>query len=414
MPRQTLASAPLRVALLGLGTVGREVARGLLERGTELAAAADGRELRLAAVGVRDPGRERGLRLPTDVRRTDDLSGLVTDRGVDVVVELLGGQEPAGELVVAALDAGKAVVTANKALLARRGAALEAHARRVAAPLRFEAAVAGGVPILGPLAADLAANHWTSVAGIVNGTTNFILTAMTDEGWAYVDALRQAQEAGLAEADPRADVAGHDAADKLAILARLAFGAWPEVAAIRRAPPATRGDGLPGITGVTPQVIEAAADLGLVIKLVAQARRGRAGTLEASVLPTALPADSALGRAEGVTNLVVLQGQPIGRLTMRGPGAGGEPTSSAVLGDLLAIARGAGSTWAGLAPAEALPSGAVRDGLAGERRWLTAEAPGSGGSGGAEPGEPRTLAAERRRLAAAGWEGTLYPIESEA
>jgi homoserine dehydrogenase len=414
VPAHPHPSAPLRVALLGLGTVGRDVARGLLERGADLAAAADGRELRLAAVGVRDPGRDRGLRLPHEVRRTEDLASLVASPRVDVVVELLGGLEPAGELVVAALDAGKAVVTANKALLGRRGAALEAHARRVAAPLRFEAAVAGGVPILGPLAADLAANRWTSVAGIVNGTTNFILTAMADEGWAYADALQQAQAAGLAEADPRADVEGHDAADKLAILARLAFGAWPEVAAIRRAPPATRGDGLPGITGVTPEVIESAADLGLVIKLLAQARHDRAGALRASVLPTAVPGDSALGRANGVTNLVVLQGQPIGRLTMRGPGAGGQPTSSAVLGDLLAIARGAGSTWAGLARAEALLPGAVRDGLDGPRRWLTSEAPGAEGAGGVEAGEPRTLAAERHRLAAAGWQGTLYPVESEA
>ena len=405
MPRDPSAAAPLRVGLLGLGTVGREVARGLLERGPELAAVAGGREMRLAAVGVRDPGRDRGLRLPREVRRTDDLASLVTSSAVDVVVELVGGLEPAGELVVAALDAGKSVVTANKALLARRGAALEAHARRVGATMRFEAAVAGGVPILGPLAADLAANRWDSVSGIVNGTTNFILTAMAEEGWAYADALRQAQAAGLAEADPRADVEGLDAADKLAILARLAFGAWPDVAAIRRAPPTTEGDGAPGITGVTSEVIEAAADLGLVIKLIAQARRGRAGSLEASVLPTAVPVDSALGRAEGVTNLVVLQGEPLGRLTMRGPGAGGLPTSSAVLGDLVAVARDQGSTWAGLAPAEALPAAAVRDGLAGARRWLGPEA------GSTERLAPRTLAAERRRLAAAGQAGTLYPVE---
>ncbi|MGZ6272333.1 MAG: homoserine dehydrogenase, partial [Candidatus Limnocylindrales bacterium] len=318
MPRPASPASPLRIALLGLGTVGLEVARGLLERAGDLAAAAGGRELTLEAVAVRDPGRDRGLALPRAVRRSADLAAVVTDPAVDVVVELLGGLEPAGELIVAALDAGKAVVTANKALLARRGAALEAHARRTGMALRFEAAVAGGVPILAPLAGDLAANRWTSVSGIVNGTTNFILTAMTDEGWSYADALHQAQAAGLAEADPRWDVEALDAADKLAILARLAFGAWPDVTAIRRAPPAVSGDGPPGIAGVTPEIIEVAADLGLVIKLIAQARRGVRGGLVVSVLPTAVSADSALGRAEGVTNLVVLQGEPIGRCTMRG------------------------------------------------------------------------------------------------
>jgi homoserine dehydrogenase len=409
MARPASPASPLRIALLGLGTVGLEVARGLLERAGDLAAAAGGRELTLDAVAVRDVGRDRGLALPRAVRRSADLAAVVTDPAVDVVVELLGGLEPAGALIVAALDAGKAVVTANKALLARRGAALEAHARRTGMALRFEAAVAGGVPILAPLAGDLAANRWTSVSGIVNGTTNFILTAMTDEGWSYVDALHQAQAAGLAEADPRTDVEALDAADKVAILARLAFGAWPDVTAIRRAPPAVSGDGPPGITGVTPEIIEVAADLGLVIKLIAQARRGVRGGLVGSVLPTAVSADSALGRAEGVTNLVVLQGEPIGRCTMRGPGAGGIPTSSAVLGDLLAVARGVGSTWAGLPPADALPASSVRDGLDGERRWLIAETPGGGDST-----EPRTLRELRRVLGTAGWQGTIYPLEPEA
>lgn len=345
MPRVP-GSAPLRIALLGLGTVGREVAKGLIERADHLEVAA-GRPLRLTAVGVRDPQRDRGLRMADGVTLTDDLEGLATAGEADVVVELLGGQEPAGRLVRAALESGRAVVTANKALLARHGVELEACSRSRSAPLRFEAAVAGGVPLLAPLARDLAANQWSQLAGIVNGTTNHILTAMTEQRRAYPDVLADAQARGYAEADPSGDVEGRDAADKLTLLCRLAFGAWVDVDGIPRALP---GSSQPGITGITAGEIAEAAGQGLVLKLIAAASR-RDGHLAASVRPTAVAAASPLGSTGGVTNMVVLWGEPIGELRLAGPGAGGAATSSAVLGDLLAIARGEGSTWAALPPA---------------------------------------------------------------
>jgi homoserine dehydrogenase len=396
------AGTPLRVALLGLGTVGGAVARGILEHGEDLARASGGRPIHLVAVGVRDPDRPRAVELPRAIVRSADLAAVATDAGVDVVVEVLGGIEPAGELVATALRGGRSVVSANKALLARRGAQLEAAARRSGASLRFEAAVGGGIPVLSPLAADLAANRWTSVGGIVNGTTNFMLSAMTETGGDYASALAEAQALGYAEADPSGDVEGHDAADKLAILVRLAFGGWPDVASIRRAPPAVEGEGRPGITGVSAAAVAAATGLGLAIKLVAWASRDESGDVAAAVLPAVVPGDSAFGRTAGVTNIVELVGEPIGRLAFSGPGAGAGATSSAVLGDLVAIARGIGSTWASLpAPGTA----AVADPTVGERRWfhLLPE-------GGAGLTAPARLAAVRADLRAAGIGGPLYPF----
>ncbi|MGH2468351.1 MAG: homoserine dehydrogenase, partial [Candidatus Limnocylindrales bacterium] len=304
--------------------------------------------------------------LSPSIPRTDDLAGLALAPDIDVVVELIGGLDPAGGLVADALEAGRSVVTANKALLAERGAELEAQARRSGAALRFEAAVGGGVPILGPLAADLAANHWTALRGIVNGSTNLILTRMAETGEGLEACLAAAQGQGILEADPAADLEGLDAARKLAILIRLAFGAWVPVDAIGRtaagpgagAGPAGRGAGagpvpsaLPGILGVTAEVVAAARRSGRVVKLVAQAERGAGETLTASVLPVALAAGSALAQVDGLDNRIELEGEPIGRVAFSGPGAGGAATSSAVLGDLIAIARGGGSTWAGLPPA---------------------------------------------------------------
>ena len=406
MTLRTPARTPLRVALLGLGTVGGAVARGLLEHGPDLARAAGGRPIHLVAVGVRDPDRPRAVTLPRAIVRTDDLAAVAVDPGVDVVVELIGGLEPAGELIAAALAGGRSVVTANKALLALRGAELEAEARRTGSSLRFEAAVAGGIPVLGPLASDLAANRWSSVSGIVNGTTNFMLTAMTEAGWDYATVLADAQSRGYAEADPSGDVEGRDAADKLAILARLAFGEWPDVTAIRRSPPAVEGDAAPGITGVTAEVIAAAADLGLVVKLVARAQRGEDGAVGAGVVPSAVPAGSPLGRTGGVTNIVELAGEPIGRVRFGGPGAGGEATSSAVLGDLVAIARGIGSSWAGLPPADRAST--VADVLSGTRRWFYVLPRGGGALT-----EPVTLDQARDEARAAGVSGPLYPLLEE-
>ena len=403
MTPRTPARQPLRVAILGLGTVGGAVARALMLRGDDLVHATGGRPIHLVAVGVRDPERRRAVEIPSAIARSADLAAVASDPDVDVVVELVGGLEPAGDLIAEALRGGRSVVTANKAVLARRGAELEGVARQSGASLRFEAAVGGGIPVLGPLAADLAADRWSAVTGIVNGTTNFILTAMTEGGWDYATVLADAQARGYAESDPSGDVEGRDAADKLAILIRLAFGDWPDVGAIRRAPPAVKGDGMPGITGVTAETISAAGDLDLVIKLVAYARRAADGVIGAVVVPVALPSDQPLARIGGVTNLVELVGEPVGRVRFSGPGAGGEATSSAVLGDLIAIARGHGSTWAGLPKAEHMLH--LGDPLAEAFRWFHLLP-----NGGAAVTEPLMLADARLQLAAAGVRGPLYPV----
>jgi homoserine dehydrogenase len=264
------------------------------------------------------------------------------------------------------------VVTANKHVIAHHGPELEAIARRAGGVLRFEAAVGGAIPILGPLAADLAGNVVSRVRGIVNGTTNFILTSMGEFGRTYDDVLAEAQANGYAEADPRGDVEGDDAVNKVVVLARLAFGSWVEPASVLRTPPSVRGWGRPGITGVTSEEMEGAGLLGLTLKLLAQVERGPGGGgLVATVLPTAVPESSALGGTDGVLNRVEVRGEPIGDVAFSGPGAGGDPTSSAIVGDLLAIARGTGSTWAGLPPADETPVAAnVADLFAVPRPWL--------------------------------------------
>ena len=385
---------PLRIALLGLGTVGRDVARGLIGDALHLARAAGGRQLRLVVVAVREPGRSRGIDIP-GVEQTSDVVATVGRPDIDIVVELIGGMEPAGRLVEAALDSGHHVVTANKALLARSGPDLEALARRNGVAFRFEAAVGGGIPVLAPLASDLAANHISRVRGIVNGSTNHVLTAMTAGARPYAEVVAEARRLGYLEADPTADVEGRDAADKVAILARLAFGCWPDVERMRRGPVTIGGEGSPGITGVTQTHISAAASLGLVIKLVGLAEQpsgpaarhradvtggrgdvtGRpAGGLDAAadmvcgVVPAAVPSASELGTTNGVRNLIEVTGSPVGKVAFSGPGAGGTSTSSAILADVAAIARWATSTWGGLpAAGRAAYAG---DPLDGERRWL--------------------------------------------
>ncbi len=341
-----MTAAPLRVAVLGAGTVGREVVRAFEEWPDRLARNG-GRRLELVGIAVRDVDGARRRGLPAGLL-TDAPAHLVADPDTDVVVELMGGAEPAHTLIEAALGAGKAVVTANKHVIAHYGPELEATARRSGAALRFEAAVGGGIPVLGPLAADLAGNRVVAIRGIVNGTTNYILTAMTDEGRGYDEALAAAQAAGYAEADPAGDVEGNDAVNKLVILARLGFGVWMDPADVLTiAPAGGPGANRPGITGVTSDDIAAAAGDGKVIKLIAFAERSGDG-VNASVVPTLLARDSALGRTGGVLNRIEIDAEPVGTVAFSGPGAGGAATSSAVLGDLLAIAREAGSTWAGL------------------------------------------------------------------
>src|SRR6476660_565892 len=342
------ARSPLRVGVLGAGTVGRAVIDGLLGRGERLAAGTSGSVgIELVAVAVRDLRRATASGLPSELL-TDAPAHLVADPDIHVIVELMGGDEPARTLIAAALGAGLPVVTANKHVLAHHGPELEAIARRTGAALRFEASVGGGIPVLGPLARDLAGNRVVAIRGIVNGTTNYILTAMTDEGRDYDAVLALAQAAGYAEADPSGDVEGHDAVNKLVILARLAFGSWLAPAAVTTIGTDGPGAGSPGITGVRAADIAAAAKAGHVIKLIAAARRGDGDdTPTASVLPTAVTADSPFGRTAGVLNRIEIDAEPIGTVAFSGPGAGGPATSSAVLGDLLAISRGLGSTWAG-------------------------------------------------------------------
>ncbi len=373
MHAQHSASKTLRVVLLGLGNVGLPVAERLLDETWRARVAARGIDPPvLATIVERDPERPRGLILPPSVQRSDDLRAAVTDPDVDVVVELLGGLGAAREAIEWAIEAGKAVVTANKALLAALGPGIEAAARAAGAALRFEAAVGGGIPVLAPLVLDLAANHIEAVRGIVNGTTNHILTAMARDGRAYEDVLDEAKARGYAEADPTADVCGHDAASKLAILARLAFGEWPDASALRRAAPSVIGDALPGITGVKTRELRSAAELGLTLRLVARAERTPDGGFTAAVTPAAVPLNSPLGETPGVTNLIEVIGAPVGRVAFRGPGAGGFATSSAVLADLLALARGEGSTWGPLPPAGTVVS--VTDDLVGPRAWFFAPA----------------------------------------
>ncbi len=415
----------LSVAMLGAGTVGRAVAEWMLGQPDRLVMA-DGGGVTLVAIAVRDLERAREAGIRGDLL-TDAPAHLVADPETDVIIEVMGGDEPARTLIVAALRAGKAVVTANKHVIAHHGPDLEAAARLTGAALRFEAAVAGGIPVLGTLAGDLAANDIQRVRGIVNGTTNYILTAMADDGRPYDEVLEDAQELGYAEADPTGDVEGDDAVNKLVILARLAFGQWLDPGTVGRRPPSARGDGKPGITGVTDQELEGAAALGLTIKLLATATR-RDGAIEASVIPTAVPADSPFGWTEGVTNRIEIDAEPLGTLGLSGPGAGGPATSSAILGDLLAIGRGLGSTWAAL-PAATGPATAAADPFDGRRHWfafLPAVKPGplpdaldEAAAVGFEDGtairsEVVTLAQAKAAFAAIlpdGVDVTLYPVD---
>ena len=326
-----------RVAVLGAGTVGREVVIHLL---TDWTADYD-----LAGIAVRDVPKAEAGGLPRDLL-TDAPAHLVAD-GPDVLVELMGGEEPAKTLIAAALGAGIPVVTANKYVVARHGAELEAIARRTKTPFRFEAAVMGGTPILRMLAEDLAATNIRALRGIVNGTTNHILTEMATAGLTYEAALAGAQAAGYAEADPTGDVEGGDAADKLVILARLAFGVWLDRESVVTARPGER----PGITGVTAEDLDSARKRGQAIRLLASATRADDGTIDAHVLTSEVPTDSPLGQTNGVRNRIEIESDRLGWIGIEGPGAGGAATAAAVLADVAAIAAGGGSTWGALPPA---------------------------------------------------------------
>ena len=337
---------PLRVGVIGAGTVGREVVRAFLERSPRLVPS-DGAPLVLAAVAEKFTERAIANGIPESLL-TDAPAHLVASEDIDIVVETMGGAEPAHTLVAAALHAGKSVVTANKHIVAHHGPELERLARDADVPFRFEAAVGGGIPVLSPIAQDLAANRIARVRGIINGTTNYMLTAMTREGRDYAEVLAEAQAKGYAEADPTADVEGLDALNKLVILVRLAFGVWIDPSSVANRPGSTTGaPGLPGITGVTAADVEALRAEGRVLRLIATSRLAEDGAIEASVVPTAVPAESPFGRCDGVLNRIEVDADPVGRVAFEGPGAGGPAAAAAVLSDLVSIARGVGSTWAG-------------------------------------------------------------------
>ena len=345
---------PIRVAILGVGTVGAEVARGFLKNPDRRIGPAGGRMLELVAIADMNVQGAVDRGMPRDLIVSDAFEAIRRD-DVDVVVELLGGNEPARTLIAEALAAGKPVVTANKHVLAHHGLELEAAARKTGTALRYEASVCGGTPVLDTMARGLAANHIRRVRGIVNGSTNFILTEMMQATRTYEEVLAAAQASGYVERDPSADVEGHDAANKLAVVTRLAFGAWPQIGSIIASPPSLRGDGKPGITGVSANDIAGAVGLGLAIRLIATA--STPGTAEpafglaGSVMTSAVPVGAPLGRTDGVLNRLEVDSDPVGRVSMEGPGAGGPATSSAVLADLLEIARSGLSTWADLPPA---------------------------------------------------------------
>ncbi len=317
----------VRIALLGLGTVGGGVIKILESRRAMLEERA-GCRLVLAAVADTDLTRRReGLDLRT-LPMTADTAGVLADPAVQIVIELVGGLEPARSLILKALAAGKHVVTANKALLAHHGAELYDEARRRGVTLAFEAAVAGGIPLIQAVKEGLVANRILSVFGIVNGTSNYILSKMTDEGLDFSVVLKEAQAAGYAEADPTLDIEGMDSAHKLQILVTLAFRTFVDLKNIHTE----------GITRVTNSDIAYARELGYRIKLLAIAKAADGG-VEVRVHPTMIPAASPLAAVSGVFNAIFITGDAVGDLMFYGRGAGQMPTASAVWADTLDIAR---------------------------------------------------------------------------
>ena len=318
---------PLRVALLGAGTVGTEVARLLAETSGDLAARI-GAPLELVAVAVHDATKSRPGIDPALI--TDDAAAVVARKDLDIVVEVMGGIEPTRTLLLTAMANGASIVTANKALLAKDGATLFAAADAADVDIYYEASVAGAIPLLRPLRDSLAGDRITKVLGIVNGTTNYILTKMDEEGLPYAEVLREAQALGYAEADPTADVEGHDAAAKAAILASLAFHTRVTIDDVY----------CEGISKVTAADMHAAHDMGFVIKLLAIAeRRPDDLGVVVRVHPAMLPRTHPLASVRLAFNAVFVEAEAAGQVMFYGRGAGGAPTASAVLGDIVAVAR---------------------------------------------------------------------------
>ena len=318
----------LKLGLAGLGTAGGGTLRLLAARGDELTARA-GRNLEVGAVSARDHKKRRDAGI-SGIRFVADPVTLAQDPEIDVFVELIGGEEGvAKEAVEAALKAGKHVVTANKALLAHHGPRLAALAEKHGVALNFEAAVAGGIPVVKVMRESLLGNDIARVYGILNGTCNYILTKMLQEGRSFDDVLKEAQAQGYAEADPTFDIGGFDTAHKLALLTSLAFGTEPSFESIY----------IEGIETITPADIEAADDLGYRIKLLGVGVRTESG-IEQRVHPTMVPKHTAIAEVDGVSNCVAIDGDFVGDIMLIGPGAGAGPTASSVVSDLIDIARG--------------------------------------------------------------------------
>lgn len=319
-----MSSAPLKIAVLGAGTVGSQVVRLLQEQGADLSARV-GAELKIIGVAVKDPARSRHGINPNLL--TTDSKSLV--KNCDILIEVMGGIEPAKSLILEAMQNGASVVTANKALLARHGSELLVAADKAGVDLYFEASVAGAIPLLRPIRESLAGDTVNRVMGIVNGTTNFILSKMETDGADYQDVLAEAQSLGYAESDPTADVEGHDAAAKAAILATLAFHTSVTIDDVY----------CEGITKVTKADMDAAESMGFVIKLLAVAERQAQDSIVVRVHPTMVPKSHPLANVRGVFNAVFVEAESAGELMFFGRGAGGAPTASAVLGDVVAAAR---------------------------------------------------------------------------
>jgi homoserine dehydrogenase len=323
-----LSNSPLRVGVAGLGTVGAALARLIVTR-SDVLSAEGARPLMITAISARDANKDRGFDT-AGMTFHSDATALASDPNVDLVVELIGGEDgPAKGLVETALKAGKPVITANKALLAAHGLELASLAEAAEVPLLFEAAVAGGIPAIRALRDAVPGQKVSRVSGILNGTCNYILTRMEREGIEFDEVLADAQRLGYAEADPTFDIDGFDTAHKLAILTSLAFGTQIEASEIY----------VEGIRAITPEDMNAASELGYRIKLLGVAQATDSG-IEQRVHPTMLPLDSTLAQVNGVLNAVAIDTDLLGEIVLSGPGAGGDATAASVLADLQDIARG--------------------------------------------------------------------------
>jgi homoserine dehydrogenase len=321
-----MSARPLNVGLIGLGTVGSQVADRMLSWGPQLSRRA-GVELCLKRVLVRDPTKRRSIEISPDLLTTDP-SDILGDPSIEVLIEVAGGDEPMRSYIAQAIQAGKHVITANKVVMAKHGPELLDQAAEKNVDVYFEAAVGGGIPLISAFRTDLQANRIERVSAVINGTTNYVLGRMASAGLAMSDAVREAQDAGYAEADPTDDISGFDATYKLAILASIAYEIKVRPDVIYRE----------GIDGIEPVDFRYARELGFAIKLIAHTQR-HPGRVEARVHPAMIPLEHPLARVEGAENAVFVEGDLVGQVLLVGQGAGGRPTASAVVGDLIDLAR---------------------------------------------------------------------------